>query len=152
MKIDKSITIDAPVEQVFAYLVDPTNEPEYETGLDEVKDVQRLPNGGYRYTEVYKFLGLRSEITNEDVEFVPNERVVTKFESSLMDGTSTVRFERLAGGKTRVNMVGESTPPGGPLAKFGEPFLTKYMDHMIEMTMEAVKARLAAKTPSGTPG
>lgn len=151
IKQEKSIVIDAPVEQVFAYFMDPANAMETETGADEVKDVQQLPNGGHRYTEVYKFLGLRTEMTSEDIEVVPNERVISTFESSLLDGTSTQRFERLEGSKTRVSCVGEATFPGGPLAKLGEPFLEKYFSHSMEMSLEAAKAHIEANALATTP-
>lgn len=148
LKVEKSIVINAPVEEVYAFANDPARLPEYSVGTDEVKDVQRLPNGGYRYTTVDKFVGVRSETVNEDIEVVPNERTVTKMHSALLDATSDTRFERLEGGKTRVSVVGELTFPGGPLARLGETFIGKYCDHGMEMTLEAAKAHIEAAIPT----
>ena len=148
IRVEKSIVIDAPVETVFAYVQDPTHEPDYMPGTDEVKDLQRLPDGRYTYTDVSKFLGLRTESRCEQVEVIPNERIVERDQGGGMDGTVTERFERLPDGKTRVSVVGESTIHAGPFTKFGEAFLTRYMGHAVEMAMEAAKAHIEAGIPT----
>ena len=149
LRFEKSIEINAPVEQVFAYLVDPAHAPEYMTGSSEVKDIQRLPDGRYTYTEVDKFLGLHMESKCEQTEVVPNERIVERDQGGGIDGTATERFERLADGKTLVSVVTEGTLHAGPLAKFGEAFLKRYMEHSITMAMEAAKAHIEASIPAG---
>ncbi|HET9979426.1 MAG TPA: SRPBCC family protein [Ktedonobacterales bacterium] len=149
LRLEKSIEVDAPVEQVFAYLVDPAHLPEYETGGGEVKNIQRLPDGRYTYTEVSKLLGIHSESKGEQVEVVPNERIVWRDEGGGMDSTMTERFERLPEGKTSVTVVSETTLHAGPFAKFGEAFFAKYFDRGIEMAMEAAKARIEAGIPTG---
>ncbi len=149
-RFEKSIEVDAPVEQVFAYVVDPAHIPEYESGIPEVKDIQRLPDGRYTYTEVSKFPGLQVEFTCEQVEVVPNERIVEKSHGAGLEDITTTRFEALESGKTRVTMAGETTLHGvGPLAKYGEPFFTKYFDHATKMCMEAIRAHIEANVPSG---
>lgn len=144
IKMEKSIVVDAPIEKVFAYLYDPVNEPEYMTGVHEVKDVQRLPDGRYTYTEVGKFLGMDVDYTCEYTEVIPNELLVEKTHGGGTDGSMSLRFERLEDSKTRVSMVGESSLHGGPMAKFGESFLAKFFDHGSEMAMEAAKAHIEA--------
>ncbi len=151
IKIEKSIVVDAPVEKVFAYVVDPAHESEYMVGTDEVKDIQRLPDGRYTYTNVGKFLGLHIDFKCEQTEVVPNERIVEKTQGAGMDGASTERFERLEGGKTRVSIVGETSIHAGPLSKFGEAFFEKYMNHSVEMSAEAAKAHIEAGAPVVAP-
>lgn len=151
IKTEKSIVIDAPVEKVFAYIVDPARAPEYMTGTDEVKDIKRLPDGRYTYTAVSKFLGMHVDFDDEQVEVVPNERIVEKMHGAGMDSTVTERFERLEDNKTRVSMVGETTLHAGPLAKFGESFFSKYFDHGVEMAMEAAKAHIEVAAPVTSP-
>ncbi len=150
IKIEKSIVVDAPVEAVFAYLLDPARSPEYSTGVDEVKDIHRLPDGRYTYTAVSKFLGLRVDFECEQTEVIPNERIVEKDHGAGVRGTATATLKALEGGKTRVTMVGEMTLHAGPLAKFGESFLEKYFDHGMEMGMQAAKAHIEAKAPAAT--
>lgn len=147
--IEKSIVVDAPVEQVFAYIVDPTHMPEYTPGGGDVKDIRRLPDGRYTYTEVSKFLGLHSETKCEQVEVVPNERIVEKEKGGGMDSTMALGFERLPDGKTHVSLVSETSLHAGPFAKFGEAFLAKYFDHGMEMAMEGAKAHIELSIPAG---
>ena len=151
IKIEKSIVIDAPVETVFAYISDPAHDPEYMQGTDEVKDIQRQPDGRYTYTLTGKFLGLHMDSKWEQVEVIPNERIVEKMHGGGMDTTMTERLERLEDGKTRVSLVSETILHAGPFAKFGEAFFAKYFEHGHEMGMEGAKAQIEAGTRVGTP-
>lgn len=150
-KTEKSFVIDAPVERVFAYILDPAHVPDYEPGTDEVKDIHRLPDGRYTYTAVTRFLGLHVDFTGEQVEVIPNERIVEKGDSSVMDFVLTFRFKRLEGGKTQVSFVSENTLHGGTLARFGEAFFAKYLDNGTEMAIQAAKARIEAQSTAATP-
>ena len=48
-KVVKSVSIRAPVDQVFGYMSEPTNQVEIWPSIVEVSDVQRLPDGGYTH-------------------------------------------------------------------------------------------------------
>ena len=149
LRFEKSIVVDAPVEQVFAYLVDPIHYPEFTPNTVEVTDIQRLPDGRHTYTHVGKFLGLHVDSKAEQSEVIPNERIVEKSWGGGMDSTMIMGFERLPDGKTRVRIVNETSLHAGPLAKFGESVLAKYFDHGMEMAMEAAKAHVEARIPTG---
>lgn len=149
LRFEKSIVIDAPIERVFAYAVDPARQPEYITGTHEIKDIHRLPDGRYTYTSVSKILGLHVDFMCEQVEVVPNERIVEKMRGGGMEGTVIERVERLSDGKTRASFVSETTLHAGALAKFGEAFLTRYMDHGTTMALEALKEHIEAGIPAG---
>lgn len=150
IRIEKSIVIEAPVEAVFAYFSEPERAPEYLPGADEVKDVQRLPDGRYKYTLVTKFLGLHIDIASEQVEIVPNERIVEKGRGAGLDGVTTIRVERMEGGNTRASVVNENIFHAGPLDRFGETFLAKYFAHGEEVALEAAKAQIEARARSAT--
>ena len=77
-KVEKAISINAPVQKIFNYISDPTNLPEFWPSLVETSDVQTLPNGGKSNRWVYKIAGMRFEGTNEDVECIQNQRLVSK--------------------------------------------------------------------------
>ncbi len=149
LRFEKSVVIEAPVEDVFAYIVNPTTAPEYFAGVDAVKDVQRLPDGRYTFTFVTRYLGLQADLKTEQIEVIPNQRLVAKGHSALMDITMTLQFEKLESRKALWRAYAECSFPGGPLAKFGEPFLAKYLDHVADMTVEAGKARIEAGVPTG---
>lgn len=142
LRIEKAVEINAPVEEVFTYVTDPTHLPEYHPGIAEVKDVERLPNGGYRYRTIDKVLGFRVKSTWEDVEFVRNERGVNEMHNPLMDVTAHAMFERLPGGRTRASNIAEVRLHGGPLGRLGELLLGKYMGRGAEMAIAVAKARM----------
>ncbi len=151
--LETSSEVNAPVEAVFAYVVDPAHQPEWDPGVDAVKAIQRLPDGRYADTSVSKLLGLPLDLKEEQVEVIPNERIVLATQSTGLGATSTFRFEPQAGGKTRMSFVSEITMHGpGPLARFGESVLAKYMDHGIAMGMTAVKAHIEAEAMDAAAG
>ena len=152
IKVEKDVVIDAPAQALFAYLIDPAHMPEYFEGIDEVKDIHRLPDGRYTYTIVSRILGLRLESKSEHLEIVPNERLVEKTQSTLADVTQSIRFERLEANKTRVSVAGEYTLRGtGPLAMYGEPYFATYIERGTETILNALKARLEVRKPAATP-
>ncbi len=144
--IEKSIVIDAPIEQVFAYFGDPAYASEYLPGVDGVKDIQRLSDGRYTWTLVTGFLGMHVDIKSEQVKVVPHERIVEKGHGGGIDGTVTTRFEGLENGETRVTVVNENILHAGPLGKFGEAFLARYFDRGEGKAMEAAKSHIEART------
>ena len=69
VNVETSIIINRPIEEVFAYLTDAGNNPQWDLGLVEVRQTPERPVGvGTRITEVRKFLGRKMETTSEVVE------------------------------------------------------------------------------------
>ena len=152
IRTEKSIVINVPVAEVFAYTADPQHVPEYFHGCLEIADIRRLPNGGFAAKTVNRFAGLHTEMTGETTEFVPNERMVTKSTGKLADVTVTATFQPVEDTKTRVTCIEEYTIHGGFLAKLGDPFLSRYVDHGAELTQETLKARVEAGVPAASIG
>ena len=74
--IEDSIVINRPINEVFAYISDLTNAPEWQTRLLEVRRTTTAPLGvGSQFTFVRKFLGRKLEATNEFTQYLPNEVV-----------------------------------------------------------------------------
>jgi uncharacterized protein YndB with AHSA1/START domain len=146
LKIQKSITIDAPVQQVFDYVADPRHHPEYWPSLTEVKDVKPLPKGGYTYKFVYKMAGVRLEGTAEDIEFITKERVVTKITGGL-DAKFTYTFHGKDGG-TRLTVDTEYQVPTSLLGKVAEPFIVKFNEHEAEAVLANLKAKMEVGIPA----
>ena len=143
-KTEKSILIDAPIAQVFAYASDPARMPEYVPGTDAVKDIQRLPDGGYTYTSVSKLIGMPVEWKCEQTDVIPNEHFMRKGESPVMDFILTFRFEQLGNATTRVIIISENTFHGGALAMLGEAFFASQVERSAQQAIEAAKAHIEA--------
>ena len=141
-KIEKTITINAPVEKVFGYWEEPTNRPEVWPSLVEVKDVERLPSGGARHRWVYKMAGVRFEGTSEDTEVIANQRVVSKSKGGI-ESTITWTFQPEAGG-TKLTVEVEYTVPVPLLGKLAEAFIVKQNEREAELILANLKAKMEA--------
>ncbi|MBL7200461.1 MAG: SRPBCC family protein [Anaerolineae bacterium] len=141
-KVVKSITIDAPVEKVFAYLGDPMNLPEFWPSMVEVTDVEPLPTGGSNFRWVYKMAGVRFEGATEQVEYVANQRTVSKNEGGV-SSTITWAFEPTDGG-TEVVFDADYTVHLPVLRRLAEAFLVKQNEHEAELLLANLKARMEA--------
>ena len=141
-KVEKSVTINAPVEKVFNYIDGGTNLPEIWPSLVEVTDVQRLPNGGHSDRFVYKMAGIRLEGTSEDVEYIPNQRIVTKTTGGA-ESTQTWLFQPEAAG-TKVTFSAEYTVPIPVLGKLAEAVIVKMNEREGDLILDNLKARMEA--------
>lgn len=141
-KVEKSITINATVEKVFNYIDGGTNLPEIWPSLMEVKDVKRLPNGGHSDRYVYKMAGVRLEGTSEDIEYVPNQRIVTKTKGGA-DSIQTWLFQPEVGG-TKVTFIAEYTVPIPVLGKLAESIIIKMNEHEGDTILANLKAMMEA--------
>jgi uncharacterized membrane protein len=74
--IRRSISIRAPVEQVFDYVADPTHLPEIWPSLVAVRNVEAHANGK-SFDWDYKLMGIAFHGHSDPLEQVPNERQVT---------------------------------------------------------------------------
>jgi len=139
-KIVKSITIKAPVKKIFDYLNESTNLPEIWPSLVEVKDVQRLPDGGTKFRWVYKMAGIHLEGTSEDTEYVPNQRIVSKSKGGV-ESTQTWMFQP-EGDETKVTFEVEYTVPIPVLGKLAEAIIVKMNEHEGGVILANLKIRM----------
>jgi uncharacterized membrane protein len=83
-RIHKSIEIKAPVKNVFSYLEEPRNDPEWMTGIREVKDI--LGSGvGKHFKWIYKMAGLPLPLKGETefIEDIPDKLIVIETKGSI---------------------------------------------------------------------
>ena len=139
-KVEKTITINAPVEKVFDYIDQPTNLPEIWPSLMEIKDVQTLPNGGHTDRWVYKMAGMRFEGTTEGIEHVTNQRIVSKTKGGV-ESTQTWVFQPEAGG-TKVTFEVEYNIPIPVLGKLAEAIVVKMNDREGDSILANLKTRM----------
>ena len=116
-KVERTITINAPIDKVFAYIANPTNEPEFVSSMTDIRNVKG-EGVGQTYEWTFKMLGIPVSGKSELTEYKPNERYVTKSSGGIVS-TWTYTFKSEAGG-TQVNLVIDYTIPVPVLGKFGE--------------------------------
>jgi uncharacterized protein YndB with AHSA1/START domain len=141
-KLKKTITINAPLEKVFGYISEPTNLPEIWPSLVEVKDVRRLPNGGTSNRWVYKMAGMRLRGTSEDVEYVANQRLVSKTKGGA-ESTQIWMLQPEAGG-TKVTFEVQYTVPVPVLGKLAEAIIVKMNEREGDLVLANLKVRMEA--------
>jgi uncharacterized membrane protein len=76
---EQTIVIDRPVGEVFDFVTDMRNTPQWQAGLVEVQRLTDGPSGiGTRHVFVRNFLGRRMEGTNEFTAYEPEKLVTFK--------------------------------------------------------------------------
>jgi len=138
-KVDKEVEVNAPIGKVFSYVSKPSNLPEIWPGLVEIKDVESLPNGGYRFQWVYKMVGRLLKGTGEYAEIIPNQWVVIKTTGGIRS-TITWTF-RSMGNRTRVTFTVEYKVPVPLLGKMAEAIIVRMNDQEGDLMMVHLAAR-----------
>ncbi|HEY1953350.1 MAG TPA: SRPBCC family protein [Gemmatimonadaceae bacterium] len=117
--VGASVTVNKPVEEVYAFWKDQQNYPRFMSAIDSVK-----PTSERRARwKIEAPAGLSVEWDAEIVNDTPNEMISWRsVDASPVQNTGTVRFRRAAGERgTEVQLEAEYRPKGGPLgAKVAE--------------------------------
>ncbi len=144
MRIEESVEINRPPEEVFEYVADPENLPEW-TGI--VLEVQKEGRGqlkeGDRFTSVAKFLGRRFETPFEVAAYQPPRLHSHKSTGGPMQQEWTRTFEETAGGGTRLTQVVEGEPGG--FFRLAGPLLERAGRRQFRTDLENLKDLLEAQ-------
>ncbi|MFC2058222.1 SRPBCC family protein [Chloroflexota bacterium] len=138
-RVEKSITINAPLEKVFDYIAEATNLLEIWPSLIDVKDLHWTINGRWARW-AYKMAGMLFEGIAEDIEYKVNDRIVTGTKQGI---TSTIAwvFKPEAEGTT-VTFIVEYSVPIPILGKLAEIIINKINDHEGDLIMANLKVRM----------
>jgi len=141
--VERTISINAPVEKVFEYISDATNQPEFIPSQVESEFVIRTEEGvGSQTRWVYKLLGIRFKGESTCTEYVPNERIVTESRGGIVS-TWTYTFEPEDGG-TKLTMVVDYTIPIPVLGKFAEALVLRQNEREADLANANLKAIMEA--------
>jgi uncharacterized membrane protein len=139
-KVERSITINAPVEKVFAYIADPRNLPDWLASMMEVRDVTGSGVGQhYRWT--YKMAGVPLQGESTVTEQVHNERRVMQSKGGVTS-TWIFNFEPDNGG-TKMKLDIEYTIPVPVLGKLAEKLVLKRNEREADLAMANIKETMA---------
>ena len=142
MRAQDTVHVGADVESVFEFLDDPHNHAAVTPRLNDVRDIERLPNGGKRLSYTYQMAGLG--IDGELVQTVhePNERMVFDLRGRL-EGTIDLSFEPAEGGTT-LTYAAEYDLPENVLTSVGEPVIRRFNERQLRATLDNVAAHFAS--------
>jgi uncharacterized membrane protein len=125
MHIEDSGVINRPVQEVFDYVADPENLPEWSGAAVDVRDVQHAspgkPGQGDKFTPVHQFVGRRFEEHVEVTAFERNRRILHRSTGGPMPLEVSYIFGEVPRG-TRVTVGMDAKPEGffkliGPVFK-----------------------------------
>ena len=120
IKVEHSIVINRPVEEVFAVVTNVENNPKWGSGLLEAVKTSEGPIGvGTTWRLVRKVLGQRLEAESEVTEYELNRNYVQRSKSPFPVEVRQT-YEAVEGG-TRITITLEAEPGG--FFKLAEPLL-----------------------------
>ena len=139
--IIRDIRVDAPVERVFDFLVDPHNLPEIWPNIVEVKNVKKSKtNEGFNFNWNYKMAGVQFEGKCETIEHNLYARIAIKSNKGL-DSTIIWKF-RPTGQETHVTLEFEYQIPSSLLKRMKEEIVIQENEHELEAMLQNLKSRL----------
>jgi len=112
IKVEKSIFINKPVEEVFNYVTAADTYTKWQGSVTEVIEGEGPRNRvGSQFTEVRKFMGQEMRTTLELTEFVPNTKWAAKVVKGPVPYVVNMTFQRVEGG-TKVTTSVDGEPKG----------------------------------------
>lgn len=141
-KVERSMTVNADVDKVFAYISNPENEMEWFTSISDVRNITGK-GVGQRYGFTYKMSGLPLKGESEVKEYVPNQKYVTESKGGI-NSTWTWTFSPQDGG-TRLTVAVEFSMPIPVLGKVGEKLAMGQVEREADLAAANIKAMLETK-------
>ncbi len=143
LKVEHSVNIDRPVEEVWAYIKDPRNDTEWQSMIVEAVKVSEGPMGVGTVEHITaKVLGRRFDTTFEVTEYEPNKRSRIKSTSGPLAYTGTYEVERADGG-TRFMWATEGDPGG--FFKVAEPLVVRVISRQVQADLATLKDLLETR-------
>ena len=143
IKIENSVVINRPIDEVFEFMANSENDPQWSSGAQEVIKTSEGPTGvGTTYTTVSRFLGRRLEATVEYTAYEPNKRLAGKATSGPILFQFENTFEPAAEGGTKVTVSSEGDVGG--FFKLAEPLVARMLQRQVDTDTANLKDLLEA--------
>lgn len=138
-EFNASVTIERPVDAVFAYVGKFERWPEWRLALTSARRITPGPTGaGSRAAVTGQMMGRSVEMEVEVTAYAPGERIGFKT-GGHVEAEGEFRFES-AGTGTRVSVVGTATPPAA--LKIAGPLIARQANEMWANDLAALKGIL----------
>ncbi len=141
-KVSKTVSINAPVEKVFAYMEDPAHLPDIWPSIMEISNIKEEADGKRTYDWVYKMGGMKFNGQSETIEFIRNKRIVVNNPKGIKS-KFTWDYEQEGNG-TRLDLQAEYVVPVPLLGKLAESAVTKHGDEEAEALLTKLKELMEA--------
>jgi uncharacterized protein YndB with AHSA1/START domain len=143
LKIELSVVINRPVEEVFAFTTDIEKMTQWVGELQESKNISEGTVGvDTTFTHVVGFLGRRFEQNHKVIEYEPNRKLRFGATSGPIRSEIDITFESIEGG-TKVTFAGGGEVGG--FFKIAEPLLQRMFKRQWEANLANLKDLLEAQ-------
>ena len=143
VRVEDSIVVERPIDDVFAYMTDPETLPEWQGSCLEARLEGSEPmHAGSRVRETRKFLGRRIESTMEVAEHEPPRRFVIRVGSGPVPFTASNSLSEANGG-TRIDATVEGEPGG--FFRLAEPLVVRALEREMKNNLATLKDVLEAR-------
>lgn len=140
ISVEHSVVIDRPIHEVFAFIANVENNPQWQQSVLEARKTSPGPVGvGSTGIEVRQFMGRRMELSFEVTEYEENAKFSFKITSGPMPMAGTETFESVEGG-TRVNLTFQGETGG--IFSLAEPIMAGMVRNLVEADCRSLKALL----------
>lgn len=140
ISVEKSVKINKPVAEVFAYVTNYDHVTKWQGGVEAVEPEGDNAVGG-KYTEVRKFLGREMKTTLEVTAFEQNAKWAAKALTGPVPYEATTTFEAVNGG-TKIFTRVEAEPSG--FFKVAQGAVQSQLDKSLEEDLQRLKEILEA--------
>ena len=145
IRIQASVTVNRPLEEVFRFMTDNQNALQWQSGLLEARVTNDVVGVGKTWVDVVQFLGRRIEVASELTEFEPLRVVGFKSTSGPIPLEGRYAFEPDGEGtKITFAMQGEA----GGFFKLAEPIVARSTQRQWETNLANLKDLLEQQAPS----
>jgi uncharacterized membrane protein len=144
--LEDSIHVDASIDDVFDYIADPSNMPEWVPNMVEVSNV-RGEGKGSTFEWIYKMVGLRMAGNTEITEFEEN-KLVEHHSSGAIKSTWRHELDRHSG-QTRVKLSIDYEVPSRVGKKIAEKILLRQHQREMKVGLNALKEIVEYSTGRG---
>jgi uncharacterized membrane protein len=144
MRAEESIKINRPLQEVFNYVSDVGNFPEWTAHTLEVrKDTAGAPQHSDRFTHAIKSVGRRFETPYERTSYEPNRRYTDRAVGGpIPNQQREYTFQEVPGG-TRLTRAVEAEPGG--VLKLLEPLQKRSVKRQLRKDLQTLKELLEAR-------
>lgn len=137
MRIEQSITINQPIEQVFQVVSTPSTYPQWGKDMSQAEQTSGGPMGqGATFRYVSNLRGNDVEMNCEVTQYQPPRAFTYQTVSGMISSTLSFILEPVAGG-TKVNLILDAEP-GGPM-KLAGPLMSRTMKKTASESLDNLK-------------
>ena len=141
-RFEQSVVINRPSEQVFDFLANPLNDPQWSSASVEMRKTSGGPVGvGATYRQVGRFLGRRLDFALEVTAYEPNRKFGMKVTAGPIKFAGIRVLETVLDG-TRVTFKGGGQSSG--FFRIADPLLARAAERQLTADLAALKAVLEA--------